>query len=285
MVSGTRQIPDRTKLPRGIAGLGPWALITGASDGIGAATALELAGKGFNLVLVARRTARLDALANEISATQDVDVQCISVDLGKAEGVTDLLQNLRATGVALSDIGVAALAAGYGTSGAFAETDIETERDMLRVNCDAVLHLSHVFTQSMKTRGAGHLVLLGSIVGFQGNAFTANYAATKAYVQSLAEGLAIEMAEHGVTVQSVAPGPVHTGFAARAGMTMDQAATPKVVARAIAKRLGRSGTIRPGLLSKVIGYSLALAPRFLRVRIISKIMSGMASSKSVNVEA
>ena len=267
-------------LPADLNRLGPWALVTGASNGIGAATALELAEKGFNLILVSRRKARLDALAQDIATTHGSSVHTISADLGQPHGVADMMQALSQTGVALQDIGVGVLAAGYGTTGALAQVDIETERDMLRVNCDAVLHLSHVFAQSMSARGAGHLVLFGSIVGFQGNAMTANYAATKAYVQTLAEGLAVEMKPHGVTVQAVAPGPIATGFAARAGMTMGQAGTPEVVGRAIVRGLDRSGTIRPGLLSKVLGYNMAMTPRPLRVRIMSGIMAGMAKGKS-----
>lgn len=262
-----------------LVSLGPWALITGASDGIGKATAMELAGEGFNVVLVARRKALLEELACEISSAHGVGVQTISADLGQPNGVSEFLADLGNTGVHLNEIGVAVLAAGYGTTGALHDVNIKTERDMLRVNCDAVLQLCHVFAGSMKARGAGHLVLFGSIVGFQGNAMTANYAATKAYVQTLAEGLAVEMASHGVTVQAVAPGPIATGFAARAGMTMGQAGTPDTVARAILKGLGQSGTIRPGFLSKVLGYNLAMTPRPLRVRIMSKIMSGMATPR------
>ena len=271
---------SKGELPVTLARFGPWALVTGASDGIGAATALALAAQGFNLILVARRKARLDALAQEVATKHGILVHTISADLGQSDGVTDMMQALTKTGVGLQEIGVAVLAAGYGTTGTLAGAEIDTERDMLRVNCDAVLQLSHVFAKAMAARKAGHLVLFGSIVGFQGNAMAANYAATKAYVQTLAEGLAIEMKPHGVTVQAVAPGPVATGFAARAGMTMGQAGTPEVVGRAIVRGLGRSGTIRPGLLSKVLGYNLAMTPRPLRVRIMSGIMSGMAKGTS-----
>lgn len=223
---------------------------------------------------------RLDALARDIATAHGVGVQTIATDLGQPDGVSDMVDALKQTGIALSDIGIAVLAAGYGTTGALADVDIEAERDMLRVNCDAVLHLSHVFAQSMTERGAGQIVLFGSIVGFQGNAMTANYAATKAYVQSLAEGLAVELRPAGVNVLSVAPGPIATGFAARAGMTMGQAGTPEVVGKAIVRRLGRGGTIRPGLLSKVLGYNMAVTPRPLRVRIMSGILSGMAKGKA-----
>jgi len=266
-------------LPARLASLGPWALVTGASDGIGRATARELAAKGFNVVLVARSKARLDALARDLIADHGVEAAAIAIDLGQAEGVAQMTCALARTGVPLKEIGVAILAAGFGTAGALADVDIEVERDMLRVNCDAVLQLSHLFAGCMAARGAGHLVLFGSIVGFQGNAMTANYAATKAYAQTLAEGLAIEMAPKGVSVQAVAPGPIASGFAARAGLTISQASTPEVAGKAIVRRLGRSGTIRPGLLSKVLGYTLGATPRPLRVRIMSGIMSGMAKGK------
>ncbi|MEM1431801.1 MAG: SDR family NAD(P)-dependent oxidoreductase [Pseudomonadota bacterium] len=271
--------PPPAALPARLTPLGPWALITGASDGIGAATARALAEHGFNVILVARRKARLETLAKEITTAHGVQAHAIPADLGQPEGVERMAQALAQGGVSLNDIGVAVLAAGYGTTGALAEADLAAERDMLRVNCDAILQFCHLFATSMAARGAGHMVLFGSIVGFQGNAMAANYAATKAYVQALAEGLAVEMRPSGVTVQAVAPGPIATGFAARAGMTVGQAGSPETVARAIVRRLGRSGTIRPGLLSKVLGYNLAMTPRPLRIRIMSQIISGMAKGK------
>jgi len=267
----------RQGLPRRNAALGPWALVTGASDGIGAATARALAEAGFDLVVVARRNDRLTALAEEIAAVHRVRAVPIAADLGRRAGAGVFFRALDEEGIAQADIGVAVLAAGFGSTGALADADIGTERDMLDVNCGAVLEMSHALARSMRARGAGQLVLFGSVVGFQGNAFTANYSATKAYVQSLAEGLAAEMRPDGVHVLCVAPGPVASGFAARAGMTMGQAGTPEEVARAITAALGRSGTIRPGFLSKLLGYNLALTPRPLRVRIMSRIMRGMAA--------
>jgi len=266
-------------LPAKLASLGPWALITGASDGIGAATAQELAKKGFNLVLVARRKARLDTLAGTLASENGIVAHTIAADLGQIDGVAQIMAALEQNGVAQADIGVAVLAAGYGTSGALVDVDITAERDMVRVNCDAVLQMSQIFGRSMASRGAGQLVLFGSIVGFQGTAMASDYAATKAYVQTLAEGLAVELKSSGVKVLAVAPGPVASGFAERARMTMGQAGTPGEVGRGIVRNLGRSGTIRPGLLSKVLGYNMAMTPRPLRVRIMSGIMAGMANGK------
>ncbi len=125
-------------------------------------------------------------------------------------------------------------------------------------------------------RGRGGLVLFGSLVGFQGAPWAANYAATKAYVQTLAEGLHVELAARGVDVIASAPGPVHSGFAAQARMTMSAAEQPAPVARATMEALGRKMTVTPGVLSKFLTFSLMAAPRSLRSRIMGRIMRGMA---------
>ncbi len=261
---------ERPTQPRRLAKFGKSALVTGASDGIGRATALGLAEKGFDLILVARRKDHLDRASEEARSTSGVKVRSVVADLSTAHG----LEAVRKV-IAEERPGIGVLSAGYGTSGPFVSSNLDGEVDMLDVNCRAVLTLAHDLTGQMVRNGAGQLVLFGSIVGFQGNAWTAHYAATKAYVQSLAEGLAVELGPHGVHVLSVAPGPVNTGFAARAGLVMGSAATPLEIARGIVGALGSSGTIRPGLLSKLLGYNLAMAPRFLRVRIMSMIMGGM----------
>lgn len=118
-------------------------------------------------------------------------------------------------------------------------------------------------------------MLFGSLVGFQGAPFSATYAATKGFVQSLAEGLAVELRPHGVSVLSVAPGPVGTGFASRAGMTMGKAARPERVATSALRALGRYGTVRPGFQSKALGWSLGMLPRRMRVLAMGQIMQGM----------
>jgi short-subunit dehydrogenase len=116
---------------------------------------------------------------------------------------------------------------------------------------------------------------MSSVLAFQGTPMSANYAATKAYVQSLAEGLGQELKSSGVDVLASAPGPVATGFATRAGIQMALAAAPDRVARATLAALGRQTTVRPGGLSKLLGWSLATAPRALRVMIMGRIMRGM----------
>lgn len=257
------------------APFGPTALVTGASDGIGRAVALALARADFDLVITARRGQALEALAAQIRDETGRSVTAIAADLGTEPGLDTVREACEA-----HDIGLAVLSAGFGTTGPLVRSRLSVEQDMLAVNCAAVLSLSHLLASRMVARGAGQLVLFGSIVGFQGNGGTANYSATKAWVQTFAEGLAAELAPSGVKVLAVAPGPVATGFADRAGMTMSMAARPEEIARGILNAIGRSGTIRPGILAKLLGWNMAMAPRPLRVRLMTRIMGGMVRSNS-----
>jgi short-subunit dehydrogenase len=122
---------------------------------------------------------------------------------------------------------------------------------------------------------------MGSLVGFQGTPTAANYAATKAFIQAFAEGIHYELKPFGVDVLSSAPGPVASGFAKRADMKMGQAATPEEVARGTVEALGRQVTVRPGFLSKFLGWSLIMLPRLTRVRLMHAIMGGMTKHQLV----
>lgn len=250
---------------------GPTALITGASDGIGRAFAMELASQGYGLVLVARRAAVLQALAEELTTRHSVPARVIAADLGEAAEVGRVLAE-----TAGDDIGLLVAAAGFGSSGAFLDLDAGSEAGMVDVNCRAVVTLTHGMAGRMAARGRGGIVLFGSLVGFQGAPYSATYAATKGFVQGFAEALRVELRPRGVEVLSVAPGPIASGFAVRAGMVMAQSQTPDVVAKGALAALGRQGTVRPGWLSKFLGWSLAMMPRWGRVIVMGKIMAGMA---------
>ncbi len=263
--AGTRR--DRRLLDR----YGPAALVTGASSGIGRAIAVDLAAAGFELVLVARRADALAALADELRGRTPAPVRALPADLGTAEGVERVLGSTADT-----DIGLCVAAAGYGSSGPLLASPLDVEVDQLRVNCEAVLRLSHAFGHRFTARGRGGLVLMSSIVAFQGTPWSAHYAATKAYVQSLAEALHVELDPAGIDVLAAAPGPTHSGFADRAGMTMGRALTPQTVARGTLDALGRRTTTHPGALSRLLKDSLAPLPRRARVRIMGTVMSGMA---------
>ena len=235
---------------------GPWAVVTGASDGIGRAIALALAEAGVHVVLVARRQPQLEALARELSAGYGVQTQVTALDLaiaGQVEALIDRTSHL--------DVGLLVASAGFGTSGSFVDAPLARELEMIDVNCRAVVALSHAFARRFSARGRGGLVLMSSVVAFQGVPRAATYAATKAFIQTFAEGLRQELAPHRVDVLAAAPGPVHSGFAERAAMTMARALPPDVVARGTLAALGRVGAVRPGWLSKMLGGSLMLLPR------------------------
>lgn len=250
---------------------GPWAVVTGASDGIGRAFAVELAAHGLNLVLVARRGDRLCALADELAQRHGTRTRVLTLDLAE-HGALDAL---RAASDDL-DVGLLVAAAGYGSSGPLVASELSTELEQLQVNVGAVLAQCWHFGGLFAARGRGGIVLMSSVVAFQGVPMSAHYAATKAYVQSLAEALRQELRPSGVDVIASAPGPVATGFAAKARLHMARAATPEVVARATLAALGRRATVRPGGLAKLLGWSLATAPRGLRVLVMGRIMAGMA---------
>ncbi len=253
---------------------GPWAVVTGASSGIGRETALRLAEDGLNLVLVARGRDALERLAADLASRRGIEVRVISADLAQ-DTATEAVE----AATRYLDVGLLVAAAGFGTSGSFLGSSLERELEMLDVNCRAPLAMSLHFGRRFAGRGRGGVVLMGSIVGFQGTPLAANYAATKAYVQTLAEALHAELGPLGVDVVSSAPGPTDSGFAARAGQRMGATVKPEDVARATLDALGRRVTVLPGALSKVLGLSLAPLPRGARVRIMGRVMNGMTKHR------
>lgn len=249
---------------------GPWALVTGASSGIGRAMAVRLAALGLNLVLVARRREMLEALSNELYVRHGIQVRVIDADLthdATLDAIALVTEDL--------DLGLLVAAAGLGTSGRFIDAKFEREAAVLAVNCRAVLGLSLHFAHRFAARGRGGIVLMSSIVGFQGVPYSANYAATKAYIQSLAEALHAELERLGIDVVASAPGPTDSGFATRADMRMGATVTPDTVARETLAALGRRTTVLPGILSKALTFSLAPLPRAARVRAMGFVMRGM----------
>lgn len=249
---------------------GPWAVVTGASSGIGREMALKLAESGLNLVLVGRSHAILEQMANDLSDRYEIEVRSVIQDLSVERSLETLVaqtQNL--------EVGLLVAAAGFGTSGAFLNCRLEQEVEMLHVNCRSLMGLTWYFAQRFAKQRRGGIVLMSSIVGFQGMPFAAHYAATKAYVQTFAEALNVELAPLGVDVIASAPGPTNSGFAERAGMKMGKALSAAVVAQGTLQALGRKSTVLPGFLSKLLTYSLLPLPRWARVRIMGGVMKSM----------
>ena len=249
---------------------GPWSVVTGASDGIGRDIAETVAQAGINTVLVARRQDRLDAFAGSLTTRFAIDTRVVSIDLGQPDAAAEVIRASQGL-----EVGLLAACAGFGTSGPLIDGDLDRELDMIDVNCRAVLALTLPFARQFAAQRRGGIILMSSLLAFQGVPRAANYAATKAYVQTLAEGLHRELKPHGVAVLAAAPGPVHSGFADRAGMTMGMGLPSKGIGRAAVLALGRRTTVRPGWLSKLLEASFLGAPRWVRSRILERVMKGM----------
>ncbi|MCG8388676.1 MAG: SDR family NAD(P)-dependent oxidoreductase [Cytophagales bacterium] len=256
-------------LKKRLRSYGPWAIVTGASSGIGREIAERLAEAGLNLVLVGRNEKALDEARASLEA-YDAGIQVLYADLSQRKEVEKVIQQVEGL-----DIGLYVASAGFGTSGEFVKSSLEDELNMLEVNCTALFILTHHFAKLFQERGKGGIILLSSIVGFQGAPYAAHYAATKAYVQSLGEALAVELGSAGVKVLAAAPGPVNTGFGDRAKMQMGQALKPSDVGLPILKALGRKNTVLPGFLSKFLVGSLSMLPRWGKVRVMKLVMGGM----------
>jgi short-subunit dehydrogenase len=249
-----------------------WAIVTGASSGIGLELATQLAQAGFNLIIHGRNLEKLKQVEMELTVKSKVKIKLVAADVTEQEGIDKIIQVSQGL-----NIGLLIVSAGYGTSGNLIEGSLHTEINMLKLNCEALLSLTHYYSQQFVSQKRGGIILMSSMVAFQGVPYSANYAATKAYVQTLAEGLAIELKPFGVDVLAAAPGPVESGFSQRANMQMSMSLKPSEVGVPILKALGRKTNVLPGLLTKFLVYSLRILPRWGKVRVMEKVMGGMTA--------
>lgn len=267
---------DRNRL---ITLYGRWALVTGASSGIGREICIELAESTFNLIIVGRNEKHLQNLQSELLAKYNNDVEMVVADLSIEREVYELIKSTNQ-----KQIGLAVLSAGYGTSGEFIENPLLDELNMLNVNCRALTILTHHFANRFSSQMFGGLILLGSLVSFQGVPYAAHYAATKAYVLSLGEALYHELKPYDIDVLTACPGPVASGFGARADMKMHGAMKPKEIVVPILKSLGKKSVLLPGLMTKMLAYALRTVPRWGKVLIMKKVMSDMTKhQKSIKL--
>jgi len=249
---------------------GEWAIVTGASSGIGLELATQLADAGFNLVLNSRHLEKLLEVEKLLKANSGIEIKVVNADVSETEGIDLIVEATKGL-----NVGLLIASAGYGTSGNFIDSSIHSEINMLRVNCEALLALTHYYSQQFVQQKRGGIILMSSMVAFQGTPYSANYAASKAYVQTLAEGIAVELRKHNVDILAAAPGPVESGFSKRANMKMSMSLTPSQVGVPILKALGRQTTVLPGILTKFLVYSLRTVPRWGKVKIMEKVMGGM----------
>lgn len=194
------------------------AIVTGASAGIGAAFAERLARDAYDLVLVARRRDRLDALAERLVRAHERRVEVLVADLGSSAGVRAVEARIAAE----PSLELVVNNAGFGTSGRFGELDRDAEEEEVRLNVLALLRLTHAAVAAMQPRGHGSVINVSSLAGFQPAPFNATYAATKAFVNSFTQAVSEELRGSGVRLQLLCPGFTRTEFQAVAGVRIDE---------------------------------------------------------------
>jgi short-subunit dehydrogenase len=244
------------------------ALVTGASSGIGEEFARQLAAKRYDVVLVARRKDRLDAIAAEISEAHGRTAEVMEADLSTKKGVSTAADRLKK-----GDIAVLVNSAGFGTQGEFAQLPLGRETQELNVNIVALTQLTHAAAGPMIENGRGTIINLGSVGSFEPVPYMSTYAATKAYVLSFSEGLHEELKPHGVTVTCVCPGVVHTEFQQQAGMdrgkmpSMGLVTPQKVVTDALRGAAKKKAIVIPGAMNQAAAQMVRFAPRGLVRRV------------------
>ncbi|MFO0618645.1 MAG: SDR family oxidoreductase [Polyangiaceae bacterium] len=191
-----------------------YAVVTGASAGLGREFAKLFAADGHGVILVARRKDALDALARELTESHQVECVVLPCDLGRPGAATELAADIEARGL---DVEFLVNNAGFGSNGKFWELDAAREIGMIDLNVTALVALTRALLPAMIARGRGRLLHIGSTAGFQPGPFMATYYASKAFVNSFAEGLAYELKGTGVTSTLSCPGATATEFAGAAG--------------------------------------------------------------------
>ncbi len=258
------------------------ALVTGASAGIGTCVAGELAARGHNLVLVARRKQLLNELASQLAADHGISAHTIACDLAKPASRARLLGRITELGL---DVEILVNNAGFATNGPIHEAEPERELQQVRVDVEAVVALTLAFIPAMVKRHRGAVLNVSSTAGMQPLPYSAGYSAAKAYVLTFSEALHQELGGHGVTVTALCPGPVATdfweisGWQVTGGQTFEQAVprpawiTPEHAARAGIKGLdaGRRVVVPHPAVRNSMRAS-RYVPHALKLPIIERVM-------------
>ena len=249
-------------------------LITGASAGIGAEIARELAKRGHGVTLVARRKDRLDALADELSSKHGIKADTVACDLSSATGRGRMLKTVNGR---VRDVDVLVNNAGFGTGGLFQELDADTELSMVRTNVEAVVHLCTAFVPGMIERGHGAILNVASLAAFMPVPRQATYGASKAFVLSFSDAISADLRGTGVSVTSLCPGPVPTEFGDVADIDeklMDipgVSVSPEDTAAAAVEGMEKGRrVVLPGAATKASALAGRLTPRFVALEVMRR---------------
>jgi len=253
---------------------GKWALVTGASAGIGKALAEELARGGANLVLTARRRERLEELAQNLAAKHKIHIKVFVADLIQPDAPEKIFRFTKEQGI---EIELLINNAGFGAYGEFPKVDLSRLTDMVQVNCAAVVHLTRLYLPEMVARGHGDVLILASTASFQSVPYISTYAATKAFDLLFAEGLAEEMKPHGVRVCALCPGSTESEFSEVAGQAHISATRAN---RETAEKVARTGlrALAAGksyVISGLGNYLGVLGQRLVSRRLVARVAARM----------
>jgi len=250
---------------------GRWALVTGASAGIGVALARELARQGAKLILTARRVERLEALAAELTA-QGTEVRVVAADLNDPAAPLQIFDATEGAGLPVE---ILVNNAGLGQYGAFYESPVEQELSQVRVNCEAVVRLTRLFLPRMVEWRRGWVMVVASTASFQPVPYLSTYAATKVFDRFFAQGLAAEVARFGVKVTALCPGSTESEFfdVARAGAFKQRVQSAEDVARQGVEGMARG---RRTVIPYAGGRMSALLVRALPVSLITHVVERAA---------
>lgn len=250
------------------------ALITGASAGLGRDFARLFAADGYDVILVARRRDRLDALAAELTAAHGVGAIAIDMDLADPAACRRLVDHVRGLGLAVDFL---VNNAGFGGTGGFADAPLERETRMIQVNVAALVELTGLVLPAMKARRRGRILNVGSTAGFQPGPFMATYYASKAFVNSFTEALACELEGSGVTATLSCPGATATEFAGHAGnaesllFKLGAADSASVAREAYQAMMAGRRLVIHGVTNKLGVQALRVSPRSLVLALAARL--------------
>ena len=254
------------------------AVVTGASGGIGREIAKILASEGYDLVIAARSADKLSALAEELISANGIDVIALPLDLSSEEGRLELFEKTpRAPEILVNN-------AGFGDYGPFAECDWEKQDEMLRLNVLALSHITHLFLPGMIIGGNGRILNVASVAAFEPGPLMSVYYASKSYVLSFSEALAVELKKTGIRVTALCPGPVNTGFAKAANaddvslFKKSSGADAAKVAKFAVRKMHKGKTVAVyGTLFKVSLFFVKILPRAAVRRLVYRIQRSRES--------
>jgi hypothetical protein len=251
---------------------GPWALVTGASAGIGAEFSKQLGAMGLNVVLVARRRERIEGLAQELESTSKIAVKTIVADLSQTDFLPQILSKTESL-----DVGLLVNNAGFGIAGRFLEHEVTRELALLDVNCREPLVLTHVFGRKMAQRKRGGVIFVSSVSGYIATPYESSYAASKVYELFLAESLRYELSKEGVDVLALCPGSTDTEFHQISGSRPVAAMAVGPVVRLALHKLGKTSVAIPGWHNRLLVYLLKFTPRRAHTYFAGKVMGNLVT--------